>query len=1213
MGDVLEAEGLMAASTSPAQPPSQPTPATKPSSLLTGSNNVSSQIDSSGNNGSSRAAEIVEAVVATGSATVAATPTEASHPTPQLAQEAVFPLLQNNASQETLSQTAPVQKRNAGNAAHDDDTDEEPAVAEPFVRTRSPDDHPDASRQEENEYDGRSLTRLFYRMHKFTLYETASRYYIVGGDVTEKRYRILKVDRNTHEPDSELTITDDKIIYSQKEMNALLDTIDDGNRGTGGIKQRCTTWGLLGFIKFTGPYYMLLITKKSTVAMIGGHYVYQVDGTELIPLTPAKFRPDVRNTEEPRFLGILNNLDLTRSFYYSYSYDITRTLQHNISRERTALANGLPGTTCDDFNSMFVWNSHLLQPAAEALHEPFDWCRPIIHGYIDQAALSIYGRSAYITIIARRSRYFAGARFLKRGANDLGYVANDVETEQIVSESLTTSFHSPGPKLFASPQFTSYVQHRGSIPLYWTQDNIGVTPKPPIELNLVDPFYTAAAQHFNNLFERYGSPIYVLNLVKARERTPRESKLLDEFTNCINYLNQFLPDDNKIIYKAWDMSRAAKSRDQDVIGTLESIAESVVTTTGFFQNGDGDISPTHVQNGVARTNCIDCLDRTNAAQFVIGKRALGHQLHALGILADTSIDYDTDAVNLFTHMYHDHGDTIAVQYGGSQLVNTMETYRKINQWTSHSRDMIESFKRYYNNSFMDSQRQEAYNLFLGNYIFALGQPMLWDLATDYYLHHSDPRAWSNNVHHDYIRWFTPRFLERRSLPAYVPPPLLVSSAEASNSDNSANSKKKQMMLNRQPASFFDDYWLEYYRPSTLSSFLKMFPYKMNSTIKYIPFKSTQEGRYDLSPFRVRIEGSERGGNTSGGGGSGGGDLHPSPRQKQQQQYHHDQQYHHHNNTNHQQQQQQLSHNRKKNSSTATKKEVTIVDPHERLRRGAREGSGGSGEQDIDETESIMSERTGNNKGISIQRWLQPNVAVEKGGPPMPHSIMKETRQRNFSNGNNNNSSNSRSSNNIYSNGGGVGRTLDAAAMAVGGRKQTPAEKSAQAQLIFAKVVHESLHPSVNAQDMDDYARYISHAQSLPLVVSSNEAPADVDASEYREYLNGSWQVDGLSASWANSNTSAASADASAFAMDGTGTGHTVGAVPMSRKEEDLAAYWDLLRVGDNPLTVTEEDLPKKRYKAYRKWLRGKSLFKQQPLPSESGMGLKAQSHQQYVD
>lgn len=60
-------------------------------------------------------------------------------------------------------------------------------------------------------------------------------------------------------------------------------------------------------------------------------------------------------------------------------------------------------------------------------------------------------------------------------------MANDVETEQIVSEMLTTSFHAPGPKLFANADYTSYVQHRGSIPLYWTQDNAGVTPKPGIE------------------------------------------------------------------------------------------------------------------------------------------------------------------------------------------------------------------------------------------------------------------------------------------------------------------------------------------------------------------------------------------------------------------------------------------------------------------------------------------------------------------------------------------------------------------------------------------------------------------------------------------------------------------------------------------------------------------------------------------------------------
>ena len=87
-----------------------------------------------------------------------------------------------------------------------------------------------------------------------------------------------------------------------------------------------------------------------------------------------------------------------------------------------------------------------------------------------------------------------------------------------------------------------------------------------------------------------------------------------------------------------------------MIGTLESLAEEVLTTTSFFHNGDDLNGNMKMQNGIARTNCIDCLDRTNAAQFVIGKLALGHQLHALGIISETFIEYDTDAVNLFTHM-----------------------------------------------------------------------------------------------------------------------------------------------------------------------------------------------------------------------------------------------------------------------------------------------------------------------------------------------------------------------------------------------------------------------------------------------------------------------------------------------------------------------------------------------------------------------------------
>jgi phosphatidylinositol 3,5-bisphosphate 5-phosphatase len=96
-----------------------------------------------------------------------------------------------------------------------------------------------------------------------------------------------------------------------------------------------------------------------------------------------------------------------------------------------------------------------------------------------------------------------------------------------VSEVVTTSFHAPGDGgAYENPHWTSYVQHRGSIPLYWTQDVASMSPKPPIErtfasrvtlilVNVVDPFFSAAALHFNQMFERYGIPIIALSLIKV--------------------------------------------------------------------------------------------------------------------------------------------------------------------------------------------------------------------------------------------------------------------------------------------------------------------------------------------------------------------------------------------------------------------------------------------------------------------------------------------------------------------------------------------------------------------------------------------------------------------------------------------------------------------------------------------------------------------------
>lgn len=44
------------------------------------------------------------------------------------------------------------------------------------------------------------------------------------------------------------------------------------------------------------------------------------------------------------------------------------------------------------------------------------------------------------------------------------------------------------------------------------------------------------------------------------------------------------------------------------------------------------------QRGVLRTNCIDCLDRTNVGQFSIGVHVLAKQLYVMGVSNQESLD-----------------------------------------------------------------------------------------------------------------------------------------------------------------------------------------------------------------------------------------------------------------------------------------------------------------------------------------------------------------------------------------------------------------------------------------------------------------------------------------------------------------------------------------------------------------------------------------------
>ena len=74
-------------------------------------------------------------------------------------------------------------------------------------------------------------------------------------------------------------------------------------------------------------------------------------------------------------------------------------------------------------------------------------------------------------------------------------------------------------------------------------------------------------------------------------------------------------------------------------------------------------------------------------------------------ISDPTVEYDTDCSRILEAMFEDHGDTIALQYGGSHLIHRIKTYRKESKWTSKANDIAQTVRRYYSNAISDAEKQ----------------------------------------------------------------------------------------------------------------------------------------------------------------------------------------------------------------------------------------------------------------------------------------------------------------------------------------------------------------------------------------------------------------------------------------------------------------------------------------------------------------------------
>ncbi|KAF8110514.1 hypothetical protein N665_0083s0076 [Sinapis alba] len=598
-------------------------------------------------------------------------------------------------------------------------------------------------------------------LQKFRLYETRSNFYMIGRDKNRTFWRVLKLDRT--DP-TELNFYEDSTAYTEAECFETLRRIHEGNRSSGGLKFVTTCYGIIGFIRFLGPYYMLIITKRRKLGEICGHTVYGVAKSKIITIPHASVLSNVAySKDEKRYKRLLCTVDLSRDFFFSYSYHIMHSLQSNLS-------NSVEGHTY--YESMFVWNDYLTRRIRNNAKDCM-WTVALVYGFFKQVKLSVSEKNFRLTLIARRSRHYAGTRYLKRGVNEKGRVANDVETEQIVFEE---ALQDGNPVR----RISSVVQNRGSIPLFWSQETSRLNIRPDIILSAKDPSYEATRLHFENLAKRYGNPIIILNLIKTREKRPRETILRAEFANAIKVINKGLSKEERLRPLHWDLHKHSRKKGTNVLAILDRLATYALNLTGIFycqltsdsfqnqnpstlENNIGGCSTydrpskdenasdsvvengndikdakedqlkeaTRLQKGILRTNCIDCLDRTNVAQYAYGLVAFGRQLHALGLTESTTIDLDNPLAEDLMGIYETMGDTLALQYGGSAAHNKIFCERR-GQWkaATQSQELFRTLQRYYSNAYMDAEKQDAINLFLGYFQPQQDKPALWELGSD---------------------------------------------------------------------------------------------------------------------------------------------------------------------------------------------------------------------------------------------------------------------------------------------------------------------------------------------------------------------------------------------------------------------------------------------------------------------------------------------------
>lgn len=326
------------------------------------------------------------------------------------------------------------------------------------------------------------------------------------------------------------------------------------------------------------------------------------------------------------------------------------------------------------------------------------------------------GMPSTITLISRLSSRRAGTRFNSRGIDDDGNVANAVETE--------TVFCAPSGLCF------SYVQVRGSIPVFWEQA-AGFTPaQQKVQLTRpAEATQPAFDKHFAELQTTYGA-VHIVNLLSntkagevaltQRYRQHVQSRPLNAATG---FTTASMSADHQLLLETdYDFHAETRNTGYEAASGIKQYlfdsSESFVYFLSEEVKEDVKIgsrlqtvrrSMTILQQqGVFRTNCLDCLDRTNLVQTIISRMALEELLRHRGERRSSA-----DFLLRHSTLWADNGDALSKIYAGTGALKSSFTRSGKMSFAGALADVRKSATRLYINNFEDKGRQHTIDMLLG--------------------------------------------------------------------------------------------------------------------------------------------------------------------------------------------------------------------------------------------------------------------------------------------------------------------------------------------------------------------------------------------------------------------------------------------------------------------------------------------------------------------